>query len=585
MNLRVSFDRVTRPNCNETVKYPLDWSTLYYLEVKVNGSQVLLVEEATTTFIDGSTSADPSNTDVLLINIPLVNIWDSADVQIIARHVEGSGDFSDDFSDDFSIGYINKYEYINTFKVFGYDLGNNGVDITTNPNFIINFLVNSLGDIGSPEFMLTDFNDDFNEDFATFCNCYSDFIAYRRPLTDFTYVYDSVSSWVEPEEKHGERVIEYYDEKQCLLGNTRNIIVCRKPTFLIYQKVVQLITTYEDSHCGCAPATILVQDKSCNTEMRKIPEVIYKWKPMTYSTDHCGQCGSECCEVIVGVENQVYISADIAPMTWYYVDDAQKNLYNQIQVTYEVVTYNGFVIDEHEIVIDTSTVYYYFDSSVTEWQYTMPDMGDFVIRTTFEYQGYVEDPETEYPATAVRCVTNLQLKACNWYEVKQTGCNEYTVYNRSFNAFTVQVDVMDDAPKEFISHSSYTVPALGETVITLNDDNVYTFTVERDAQKNIFVVINYCKLRECLLGKVIDALCAGPEGRCQEKEYYEFNKLAIHMHTYFSMLVTEYNFNYIYTALLPNKVLELHGVKQMLDKMNKLCNKCGKLKNCGCGCS
>ncbi len=578
MILRVSFFRTTTPDCELPISYSLPWNEIASLDLKIDGEQVVLVEDGTDTGVVSSYtySSDPSNLDVLLIEVPM-DLCDKKQVSIHATWEEG-GDFNDDFNYDFTSDYSHLYDYGNTFEIYGYDLGNNYVDINSNPEFNIMFHVTSIGP--NDDIVQVDFNDDFNEDYATSCKCYSNFIAYRQPYTDNIKFYDNVSNLVFPELLVYTKSFEYKDSQNNIFATTRNAEVCSPATFKAKLKVTLTeleVTAEHTTNCGCNSVSYKEHYVNCTSPVDTIPEIPYKYTHVLSSRESCIDC-EEGCESIIDQPNTVHTHIDINPMTRIPMDDVLTNIYSKVRIRYEVMTYDGAIVSEHEIdIVIPATGSFYWNYLDTEWVYTIPDMGDYVVRVTVEY--FCRESDT----VVRRCSSNTKIYNCHWYDIKHTGCNEYTVYNNSFEPITLNIYELTDT-KTWSLTATQTIPMIDSLVVELAKDGVYKFDVTRGLTTYTYVVINYCKLRECLLRLINDGICKAPVGKCKEEEYHKFNKLVINYHTYFSMLVYEYNLNYIYTSIQPHKLDELYQLKVFEDRFRLYCDECPGPDECGCGC-
>jgi hypothetical protein len=608
MRLRINLHRLTTPDCNTVIPYRLAWNLINYLSIKVNGELVVLVEDGTDTGVASSftVTSDPSELDILMIDIPMLTRADTASVEIIANHTEG-GDFNEDFNDDFLIEYSHKYDYANTFEVYNKDLGNNGVDITGNDDFNIYFHVTSIGDLGdtnpaSPTFFQqVDFNHDFNDDFLTSCECYSNFISYRRPLTDNIYFYDSVSTTVFPETLAYSKVYRYEDYDNNVIGTMRNGNICMKRDYKIKQIVTIIHETLtavlsEDECCDCGTTTV---DRDleivCDTPFRNHLEMKYEWEHILSHREECYDC-KDGCQSVIDQDNLVHVNMNLCPMTICDVDDLQENLYDEIRITYRVIQGSGVVLQNEIVTIDTSVVEFCYDYLASEWEYQLPDVGDFIVSVKVEFRSG--------DTTMIWCESNTTIRNCHWYQVEQTGCNSYRVYNHSLpveselagNSGNIDVNVyqLDNLGAwEFVE--AVNINYLDSVELVHPNDNVYKYEIVRPisdsaltedwAEKYIYIVINYCELRECFLKLINDLMCRQPVGKCKEEEFHQLNMLVISAHTYFSMLNAEYNFNYIYTALEPNKIADLFQLKSLMDKIRKYCKTCKDVGPCGCGCN
>lgn len=204
----------------------------------------------------------------------------------------------------------------------------------------------------------------------------------------------------------------------------------------------------------------------------------------------------------------------------------------------------------------------------TNWGSDSPALGQG------DYSGSVI---TEVQA-AVTCWKSEIITACNPYEVSKLACNIYKVDNRSNNDITLNIYSLN-ADKTFTLVTTEIITPFDSNSITHTVDNIYQYEIIHVNGTNIHIVANYCNLQECMLRYVLGLLplpagCDNTPIDCEEKSHYDFNALMITSHTYFSLLNSEYNFNYIYEALQPNDIDRLYDIKTLMEKMINYCEIC-----------
>lgn len=495
------------------------------LLLKIDGTTIINTADLTTyistlpqgaiTTTNGlSVTVAIENSYYLVVDINLVNIWDSTTAE-------------------FSISKAGYWSYNKVFEVFGYDLGQNPnvAASLTNPNFDIK-LINQTHNLVN----------------GIQTKAYSSFIMYRRPFTSEVYIYKSNSG--------GGEVI-YKDANLNILNIGVDGFVCVTGDF----SVMQINNLYSYDNTG---RTLI---STCSTGYLLSTNVI-SFPTFGVSTS-CTDCDSEC--VVINTPNTSIVNIDYSQLTQYTVDDILVNPYTTQVLTYNLIDFTGNIIQTLTYTFAINPLPYVYDQTLYPFTgFVIPEVGDYIIQVELSVTGLYS------------CKKNYPVNGCNFYEVKNTDCNAFTIYNRGFADFDVSISELQD-DMSFIEVSNVTVPALSNVVISHTDDNVYTYTVTKDGNTYIYVVVNYCNLRNCILLGLKNLICKKRDDCCDDcrsKDYYDFNALMINAHTYFNMLNSEYNFNYFYDSLSPDKVSELYDLSSFLKRFKEYCLECNKVCNC-----
>lgn len=458
-------------------------------------------------------SASIENTNYIVINIDIDNVWDSTTASFIVN----------------KIGY---WSFNKTFEIYGYDLGKN-------PN------LTPITD-SNPDFNLVLINKINNEVSGVQTKAYSSLIAYRKPFTSELHYYKSNSG-------SGEITYQNTDLEQ--ISTSVDGFLCIVGAY----GIKQICNLYEYNNTG---RTLL---STCTSNLINLLDI--NNFPTFGSSTTCVNCDAEC--IVLNTENTTTTNIDYSLLSTYYIDDIEVNPYLTQNLIYRLIDFTGNIIDEISYSFNINPLPFTYIPTDYLYNFSIPEVGDYIIQVEVSV------------ANLYKCIKNYPIFSCNFYEIKNTECNEYTVYNKSFEDFTLIISELQD-DKTFLEVSSVIVPALDNVVITHTSDNVYTYTVAKDEIDYIYIVVNYCNLRTCLLIGLTNLICpkTGECIECRAKDYYDFNALIINAHTYFNMLNSEYNFNYMYEALSVNKINELYELKSFLTRFEEYCLECNKVCNC-----
>lgn len=441
--------------------------------------------------------------------------------------ITGLTNIWDSTTAEFIVEKTGYYSFSKVFEIYGYDLGINPNVAATSSN---------------PKFDIVLIDKTNNEVNGHQTKAYSSFIAYKKPYTNELYIYKNNSG--------GGQTLYYNSDLELISINTDGFI-CTSEDYDIKQ-------TNNIISSGSIIST-------CTTDFLTVLQQILI--PTFEANTTCTNCDEEC--TVVGSTNNTTTYIDYNLLTVFIVDDVEVTPYLTQSLIYRLYDFTGNEIasQEHEFDIDET-----YDPTAYKFEdFVLPEVGDYIIQ--------VELSVTDLYS----CKKNYPVKSCNFYEIKNTDCNEFTIYNRSFEAFAVSISELQN-DKTFAETANITIDALGNSVITHSEDGIFTYTIVVDDVTYTYIVINYCNLRTCLLAGISTLLCSSKENcdTCKAKNYYDFNTLIVTAHTYFNMLNSEYNFNYLYEAISDNKLNELYDLKTFLTRFKEYCIECNSICSCNC---
>lgn len=268
-------------------------------------------------------------TPYVYVDITLLNVWDSVDII-------------------FTVGKANYDSFNNTFRVYGYDLGNDGL-VTNNFDFTIKLIQTIYNTSGYP---------------------YSSCVFYPKPFSNKYHYYKNSSA--------NYNKCYYLDKNDDIIINSINGEYCSTEDYDIIMHTCIL------RDVGGTPTEF------CCDTLRNVNYL--QWFPiMTAVLADCGECDNETC-VTTEDGQDVTITLDFTNTHYVYIDDVASPVYID-----QVIGYN--LINESNQVLDTIREVVYLEypySNVTQtWTIYNPDADDaqkFIVRVCSGIVGNIKYP-------------------------------------------------------------------------------------------------------------------------------------------------------------------------------------------------
>lgn len=286
--------------------------------------------------------------------------WDIATEIITITIGNGSQDYMnvwDEFDIGIRVGKLGYFTYTGQFTMFGYDIGNEGLASTDNPDFSIILVQNDYDPSPLNELILP----------------YSSLVAWRRPFTDKVYIYKNNSS---------PGVVEYYnyDTGATLSTSTNDILHIEENSNIN----IYCITRYNNLSC-----TLL--------DFVSISKV--QWMPDYNVVLDCNNvCPTECTTSILS-ENRIRSFIDFANVTTVKVNDSTQYPSKDLAIEAKVINSSGTV---EYIEKDCHRIEYFVNNLLVDqtsyagliynWQsnlFSFPEKGDFVIEVCVGLIGHI----------------------------------------------------------------------------------------------------------------------------------------------------------------------------------------------------
>lgn len=486
-------------------------------------------------------------------------VWESTDLTVVVNKA------------------VDYFRYDNVFEIYGYDLGNNpnqnnihAEAIDYNPDFTIWMLPTADNEVNGKQ-----------------TKAFASYIAYRKPHTKEIYFYSSNSG------TYNTYAYKVNDGDNSTILSGRNGLICNSDNN-DYKLIVDL-----------------TDGDSCETAFETIAKV--QTMPDFYTTLIANQKGivtagdltptypngiGEVKSSNLLATNTAKTFIDYSTATVYYVGDSKEYPAQTHRLTYALYDHSGILKQIKVVDLDISGYPFVYDPNDTanQWEFSIEDIGDHLLKVIL---GNVKN-EVE---NAYESYFNIPILNTSFFTItEEEECGTYNLNNLSAEDLIIDKYAMDEAGV-FILEKSIALPKLSTTIDIVGTDNMYQYQLERTLKKNnvygiitndtpiyerSFVIASYCNLKNCTFEYLDKLICNAPDSTscndCKQEDYYNFNALTINELTYFGMLQEEYQLNYFYTALTPNKLKELYDLKGFLDRFVEYCDEC-KLNQTNCGCS
>jgi hypothetical protein len=480
-----------------------------------------------------------------------------------------------------------------SFTCYDYDIGNNQDEVPpVQDNIELDF------------HLIADNNASFVNGVQTLP--YSKFIAFRKPFTNQVRIYNLSST---------QGNITYTDDANNLLLASPDGFICADNDLVIKQRVE-------------------INGNICETTAN-LP--LYK--------DICSLNVGISCNISTTINDVITNSVAGVTTVETQIDFDKLHIYNRLNrkayandcftLSYQLFNINGTLVDSKEYYINTKIDFpFIYNPANYRFTCTLPFKGDYIVIIKLEQNGLLGSQYTNtqlqdgkwyiinktsnaadftlagaadnfegtifnYNGGSINwdiasviellpiiiTTRNEAIRGSNFVELNPVSCNVFKLENLTFDYINYTVYSLNNKKEwEVIGVEDSQLLSLSYAILSFSEDNIYKIKVTRLGVDSYFILLNYCNLINCLTELVTNILCPTKEESCSNicEKVYEFNSLVINAHAYFSLLNTEYNFNYIYEIIDADKLEEIFNLKQFLDKFKEYCKsrKCGSCSNC-----
>lgn len=435
------------------------------------------------------------------------------------------------------------YSFTNSFKLFGYDLGNESGSSTGNPNIHIN-LINK-----------TNNTDIYGLQSKTF----SKFITYQKPFTNKTLIYNLVGTT---------GTISYFNTDTLQgIGGGQNASICSTNNLNISQNIIV-------NNIDCE-----IYD-TCTSDLNTTQSIWFP--PVNKSYYNNKNCTTEC---ISNLDlNTFELNLDYSSVSVYKIDgdsvwlfspdSPSQTLYEQF--VFELYDYNGVVIETSTVNVTNFYSVFVSNPSIitpTIFSFNLPVFGEVVAKVKYQILKESDD------SVLIECTKIQNFESCNyWKVINGDNCGDFKFLNCSSYEGELNIYQLQD-DKTFSLISTVTIDSFSTIDISLASDGVYTYVFQNkdlDTEET-YVIFNYCNFKSCYFEYIKKVMCTDICEDCNKKGYYDFNSFSLNAQLFLSLMNSENAFNYFYTAIDTDKIDELYDIKSTMNRLNEYCN-----KSCGC---
>lgn len=199
--------------------------------------------------------------------------------------------------------------------------------------------------------------------------------------------------------------------------------------------------------------------------------------------------------------------------------------------------------------------------------YTTPDL-TFDLTKLGTYSAEITVTHTACGSVFTK---TTDVNTCNFITFEYEDCNEYVMYNKSFDT---QVDYTIRSIDDTFSLTGTLNGGLSQPLV-FTTPSIYIITISQANELDQeYVIHNYCEIENCLGDYILGLICGTSCGDCPSD--VELNRFILLYHTYFLELNREYGTNNFYNGLSESKLAKLTDMKTVLDKILEFCS----LRNC-----
>jgi len=483
--------------------------------------------------------------------------------------------------------------YLNIFTVYGYDLGNTTEYFNVRPNFNIIMVKDDYRTelqkqeiipnpkkpnefIPNPDYISTPIR--------LVC---SGAIIYRRPFTNEIHYYKNVNIGTVS------YTLLHTGE---IFSTSENGILCNINEVHIFPNYT--LTDVINNNC-CSPQQVLLDE--CKPT-HSIACDAAQWLPKVGYSYVSKNCDGVCVNNIT--KNLAITELNFDEITYLCIDDLFHTAFIDLHINKQIWGIGSEIVNDiikgyidSYILIDVSTLvdfeypvdvkysnYGYNTLFIDKWEFSTPDLGDYILNTTIYYDGLVGQELVNISPVineigyfkqygVLYCEHNDIITNKHWFEINQIECSKYKVTNHSFESITLNIYKLING--EFIISNTDTLSLCNSVEVLLLNDGIYKIEAIKSDISYIYVVINYCSIQDCYLRLLQELICCNPANDCSVKNVYNYNIFHSLVNVLMAQLNKEYSFNFIYSFISLEKITELFEIEKLINRINEeYCNTC-----------
>lgn len=178
------------------------------------------------------------------------------------------------------------------------------------------------------------------------------------------------------------------------------------------------------------------------------------------------------------------------------------------------------------------------------------------------------------------CLSSLNVKGCEPYDIKQIGCNQFDVVNRSLNTQSFSVYQLDSSADDDweLKASNLSVDSGESYTLTFSNDGIYKVVFD---DINL-IIVSTCELETCKLAYLKKLTCCNDSDKCTDKddvrfnsrEFYNYNAFLLIVHSLYQIIDMQYIFFDALVTINDDKLKIYFEINDLLIKAKGYCNEC-----------
>lgn len=438
----------------EEHKIPFDVDNIEDIRISVDGNIVDWVK-------------DPLNSSVVLVDIPSIYIHEKHSVEITIIKLTGDLVTYDAYLEN--TVYVSDISYHNHFVVFGYDLGNNEVDITNNIPFVISLYLNSPSVDNS-----TDNSTDSHP------RLHTDFIQFREPYTNNLHTYFSVGGVNQPTTR------EWVTTEILEIDNSLYLSNYVGQVKLIETSSVPLPFNADEITFPRIEISEKVQDS--------VPLIFtaYSIEPIIAAKqkDCINTC--ECEEVIICEEDNELYTLISTLKTTVNVDDVVTPLITKRVLDRGVYNTSGNPL-VHEQVVITEPIWL---GQLYKVLFKPKKEQEYLFKNVLVFY------DKDKPVLTIKA--QKILKTACIADISRLSHKEWRLENNTVRPVFYQIEKLEK--ENWVAFTTGSLKELECKLVTFNKDGVYKVIYKQEEIELAFAFVVDTKLQECLVQNITDLI-------------------------------------------------------------------------------
>lgn len=415
---------------------------------------------------------DPLNSSVILVDIPSTYICEKHVVEVTI--IKLTGDLVDYDAYLENTVYLSDISYHNHFVTYGYDLGNNEVDILDNVPFVISLYLNS------PSLDLS-----FDNSVDSQPRLHTDFIQYREPFTNHLHTYFSVGGVNQPTSREWQIANDECDKLE--INNA---------LFLdnyIGQVSLTETSSYPPSF-GITPFSYPALQETVKTK-ETVPLIFTAYQIESIIAGKRKDCITSCdCDDVVVCDNETDVYTLLSTLTsTVNVDDIKTPLLTKRVLDRGIYNISGTPLKHEQIIIEEGI-----------WLGQLYKLS-FIPKKDQEYlfKSIVVFYDKDKPVMKLKA--QKVLKTACIAEINRLNHKDWRIENNTVRPVTYTLHRL--CKGQYVEvYSNLTLKEVECKTVSFDKDGIYKITFYQEGVMISYHFVVDTKLQECLVANITDLI-------------------------------------------------------------------------------